>query len=1267
MTVKLSSLRVSAEMDVAQYVRAAAQKTGADEAMVASAKAVGQSLAEIDASAKRVVPGMASLSRSYIEGYGQAAKFESAIRSVGNALDRGMDPARAALQLDGVYRKFGQVADAVQLARQGYVALAPVVQAINSHHSITAEVADRATAATRRLAQAQEAQARYSATFGIGAAPAKSAESSADAFLGSVGGTAGLAKARAQWIADQFLQALNDRLVGGAARSARESAAAFTAYFDDLQAEIDRRASVSEKAAARANHVQGLLQDVHRVGYQYDSTAGARVSAAAFLDADAESVAKLNQVYNPLLVNEERRNKALKEAAALEARGSLIGRQYEVTISGINKVHDDTKAALEGAFTANSKYLSGMGLARHELINLSRQLQDVGVSLASGQAPLTVLVQQGTQIYDIFAASRGSVGGFFKQLPTMIAPAVGPLAAVAAGVAAVYAAFSVSSERQTLSNSLLGVGRAAGVTGDALNQFAKESADAADISVTKARLIAAEYTRLGQIAATSLPQLSKVTKDFSLVTGQDAPTAAKELAKALADPSRGAEALAERLGALDSTTVRAIRTASDYGDKLRAQKLLLEEVARATEGAENAQTKWEQLWDKAGRLGNRVKQSIGDAIIGPTDRERLAEINSELATLEQRMQAGNSAPGKEYQLKAEIAGLRQRRTELEATLRVEEEAARNRGKRVEGNQRVSSADGLLQGAQRDEMAYRMATAAVSTYEKSIAELTQRRNVLIAAGDVGGGMDARQFADINAQIKEQSVAMERAKAQAADYAKATAGLTLEQIKANNAAEIRMKAANDVTVAERRATAEALARNEALGQASTPQERLNAARLAGKQIEIDAARAGAESRRSSNDNVQSIARQEAAVRSLGSASADVAKLRLQAIQISRSTGEDQSVVLERLMREEIAKTNKELATKVVQSREAASVEASVNAAAREGNLSETQRSELLQRRNALEQEKLRLIAIGVTDQATLTQRLAEYGTALASVNAEAVKGRALGMVYGQNEQLRMLELEISAITMSADERTRLIAVMRAEQELRRQGISLTGEEGIAYIANAKRIAELTTVRDSLTEIQSLGRDALKGFLSDLRAGKSGAEALQNALDRVLDKMLDMALNSLFGGKGFNFSSFFNWGGGSATANAKGNAFASGNIVPFAQGGAFTNSIVSRPTLFPFAKGTGLMGEAGPEAIMPLRRNSAGDLGVVSSGAAASAPVVNVKVNNSSPAQVQTTQAPNGDLEMQIYDAFEARLADRLVRGQGEVSTAMRAVGSGRQRRG
>jgi phage-related minor tail protein len=60
------------------------------------------------------------------------------------------------------------------------------------------------------------------------------------------------------------------------------------------------------------------------------------------------------------------------------------------------------------------------------------------------------------------------------------------------------------------------------------------------------------------------------------------------------------------------------------------------------------------------------------------------------------------------------------------------------------------------------------------------------------------------------------------------------------------------------------------------------------------------------------------------------------------------------------------------------------------------------------------------------------------------------------------------------------------------------------------------------------------------------------------------------------------------------ADGAAFSGGRVTPFANGG-----VVNAPTLFPMANGMGLMGEAGPEAVMPLKRGKDGKLGVASEG--------------------------------------------------------------------
>lgn len=74
-----------------------------------------------------------------------------------------------------------------------------------------------------------------------------------------------------------------------------------------------------------------------------------------------------------------------------------------------------------------------------------------------------------------------------------------------------------------------------------------------------------------------------------------------------------------------------------------------------------------------------------------------------------------------------------------------------------------------------------------------------------------------------------------------------------------------------------------------------------------------------------------------------------------------------------------------------------------------------------------------------------------------------------------------------------------------------------------------------------------------------------------------------------------------------SAKGNVFSSPGLH------AYSSSIVDRPTFFPFAKGIGLMGEAGAEAIMPLRRGTDGRLGVSLQGGGAAAQALHFAPSN------------------------------------------------------
>jgi len=124
-----------------------------------------------------------------------------------------------------------------------------------------------------------------------------------------------------------------------------------------------------------------------------------------------------------------------------------------------------------------------------------------------------------------------------------------------------------------------------------------------------------------------------------------------------------------------------------------------------------------------------------------------------------------------------------------------------------------------------------------------------------------------------------------------------------------------------------------------------------------------------------------------------------------------------------------------------------------------------------------------------------------------------------------------------------------------------------------------------------------------------------------------------------------------------SAKGNAFDGvGNVQKFANGGTFTNQIVNSPTLFKFAKGTGMMGEAGPEAIMPLTRGPDGKLGVQASGSAGgNNVVVNIQPPAGHEAQVSQRSDSGVDVIDVVFSQLDARMATGITQGSSKTAAA------------
>lgn len=184
------------------------------------------------------------------------------------------------------------------------------------------------------------------------------------------------------------------------------------------------------------------------------------------------------------------------------------------------------------------------------------------------------------------------------------------------------------------------------------------------------------------------------------------------------------------------------------------------------------------------------------------------------------------------------------------------------------------------------------------------------------------------------------------------------------------------------------------------------------------------------------------------------------------------------------------------------------------------------------------------------------------------------------------------------------------------------------------------ELSRMRESLSvtgrEVNSLSsglgsglRKAFEGLVFD---GAKASDVLKNVGKSLSTTFFNAAMRPVQNALGGLISSGFQSLVGGLSPFADGGAFSQGRVMPFAKGG-----VVSSPVGFPMRGGRGLMGEAGPEAIMPLARGADGRLGVQSAGGGRPVTVV---MNVTTP-DVQGFQRSQGQIA--------AQAARALARGQ------------------
>ena len=274
----------------------------------------------------------------------------------------------------------------------------------------------------------------------------------------------------------------------------------------------------------------------------------------------------------------------------------------------------------------------------------------------------------------------------------------------------------------------------------------------------------------------------------------------------------------------------------------------------------------------------------------------------------------------------------------------------------------------------------------------------------------------------------------------------------------------------------------------------------------------------------------------------------------------------------------------------------------------------------------------------EQARLAKEAEKELTEAMNANSEAIE-YANGLFAQFNPEVAAYQKQIYEI----DEALRVGAISQEEWN---------NEMAKADEALAKSQSSFSFAEEGIKLFDDSFQTMLDGVLQGTQSISEGFEAMAKTIVAQLVKIaLQYAIFQAFGGAGAAQGSF-GAALGKSFGFAKGGVLEGGNVVPFADGG-----IVSKPTMFGMGSGgLGIMGEAGPEMIAPVKRMSNGQMGVGASP-------VNVTVNNmASGVSVKTRETENG----LTLDVVMEQVSAAIQKGGNNVANALEntySVGRGR----
>ncbi|WP_162198673.1 phage tail tape measure protein [Rheinheimera mesophila] len=329
-------------------------------------------------------------------------------------------------------------------------------------------------------------------------------------------------------------------------------------------------------------------------------------------------------------------------------QGFSSGLIDEAEFNRLNNTINQSRAALSGIDVQMGKNAMSGRAMNAALRNVPAQFTDIFTSLAGGQDPLLVFLQQGGQLKDMF----GGAGPAARALTGYILGLINPLTVAAAGLGVMALAYYQGSiEADKFRQAIVFTGNSTGVTTDSLAEMAKRIDD---ISGTQRQASAAiaEAATTGKFTSEQLEMVSRSAVLMENTVGKAVSDTVKEFESLAKDPAKSVAELNEKYNFLTADIYEQIVALEKQGKTQDAATLAMNAYAEATEQRTQVIVDnlgyIEQAWKAIKNGSTEAWDSILNLGRSDTLQSQLEEARKKLTELETSPTAGMTTPNQQF-------------------------------------------------------------------------------------------------------------------------------------------------------------------------------------------------------------------------------------------------------------------------------------------------------------------------------------------------------------------------------------------------------------------------------------------------------------------------------------------------------------------------------------------------------------------------------------------------------------------------------------------